>query len=134
MIKKAPLFIAAASVFLSFAVPSWACDSSCPISHRKGHQAPWEQLVEKSFGIPAGFAQALMTESEWIEQKVLMSGMSLDERQAHKKKMNLALLSKAEEIGLTIPVFGNDKRVFRNEKVMPFEYKGIKTLKTAASN
>lgn len=132
MLKKGLLFIAAASVFLSFAVPSWACDTSCPISHRKGHLAPWEQLVEKSFGIPAGFGQALMTESEWIEQKVLMAGMRRDERQAHKKEMNLALLSKAEEQGLTIPVFGKS-RSFRNEKVMPFEYKGANT-KIAVSN
>lgn len=132
MLKNGLLFIAVASVFLSFSVPSWACDSSCPVSHRKGHQAPWEQLVEKSFGIPAGFAQALMTESEWVEQKVLMAGMSLDERQAHKKEMNLALLSKAEETGLTIPVFGKN-RSFRNEKNMPFKYKGANT-KTVVSN
>lgn len=134
MLEKGLLYIAVTAVFLSLAVQSSACDTLCPISHRKGHQAPWEQLVEKSFGIPAGFAQALMTESEWIEQKVLMAGMSQHERQAHKKEMNRVLVDKAKETGLTMPVFGNGKAALRSEKVLPFEYKGAAGLEMTVSN
>lgn len=126
MLKKG-LFLVAAALSLSLVSPSLACDtSSCPISHRKTHQAPWEQLVEKSFGLPAGFGKALMTETEWIEEKVLMAGMTQHERHSHKKAMKAILMQKADEQGVTVPVFGKD-REFRKEKVMPFEYKGAKT-------
>lgn len=111
----------AAAVFLSFAPPAKACDSSCPLAHRKGHLAPWEQLVEKSFGIPTGFGRVLMTEEEWAEQKMLMSSMSGKERQEHKLKMNSALLAKADELGITVPAIGK-KRVFDYRKTMPIDY------------
>lgn len=122
MPEKAP-FIAAAFLLLLLAPTASACDSSCPLSHRKGHLAPWEQLVEKSFGLPAGFGKTLMTEDEWAEQKFIMAGMSVQQREDHKKKMNFALLNRAGELGITMPAIGN-KRTFSTEKTMPFEYKG----------
>jgi hypothetical protein len=127
MLKKGLFFVVAASFSLLLFSPSSACDtSSCPISHRKTHQAPWEQLVEKSFGLPAGFGKALMTETEWIGEKVLMAGMTQHERHSYKKAMKALLMKKADEQGVTVPVFGKE-REFRKEKVMPFEYKGAKT-------
>ncbi|CAG1065306.1 hypothetical protein BAC1_00885 [uncultured bacterium] len=131
MLKKGLFFVAVASLNLFLFSHTEACDtSSCPISHRKIHQAPWEQLVEKSFGLPAGFGKALMTETEWIEEKVLMAGMTQHERHSHKKAMKALLMRKADEQGVTVPVFGpafGKDREFRKEKVLPFEYKGAKT-------
>lgn len=124
MPEKRIIILFFACFFLTVALPAWACDSSCPITHRKGHLAPWEVLVEKSFGIPAGFGKALMTEDEWGEQKMLMSGMSSKERDEHKRKMKSVLIGKAEKLGITIPAIGR-KTVFKKEKVMPFEYRGV---------
>lgn len=121
MRKKGSVGLLAAAIFLSFAPPAPACDSSCPLSHRKGHLAPWEQLVEKSFGIPAGFGKVLMTEDEWAEQKMLMSSMSGREREEHKLKMNSTLLEKADELGITVPAIGKN-RVFDYKKTLPIDY------------
>ncbi|CAG0962389.1 hypothetical protein METP3_00913 [Methanosarcinales archaeon] len=124
MLKKGLFFAAAASLSLFLFSPTEACDtSSCPISHRKIHQAPWEQLVEKSFGLPAGFGKALMTETEWIEEKVLMGGMSAQEREEYKRKKNSELIRKADDLGIMIPAIGK-KRVFEMQKIMPINYKG----------
>lgn len=121
MFRKRRLFLVTAAFVLLSALPALACDSSCPINHRKGHLTPWEVLVEKSFGIPGGFGKALMTEEEWAEQKIEMAGMTTLERQEHKMKMNFILLGRAGELGITIPAIGK-KREFNQEKTLPFVY------------
>lgn len=120
--RKTLISFALASLFLSRAPGAAACDaSSCPLTHRKTHSAPWELLVEKSFGLPGGFGKALMTETEWAEQQFVMAGMSPGERQTHKNTVKGLLLEKAKEKGMVMPVFGQMRQA-RDMEVVPFRY------------